>query len=112
MENGESTSQGAARETWEEARAQVENLALYYLFDVPAINQVYLFYKCDLVDGRFGAGPESLESALFEEDEIPWSELAFPVVSETLKTFFNDRAAGTGYPMRVDTVVRPPKRAD
>lgn len=112
MENGESTSQGAARETWEEARAQVENLELYYLFDVPAINQVYLFYKCDLVDGKFGVGPESLESALFEESDIPWSELAFPVVSETLKTYFSDRAAGEGFPMRVDTVVRPPKRAE
>ena len=34
MEDGESTEQAAARETWEEARARVENLALYGVFSI------------------------------------------------------------------------------
>jgi ADP-ribose pyrophosphatase YjhB (NUDIX family) len=111
MENNETTSQGAERETWEEARARVSDLSLYYLFDVPGISQVYLFYLCSLVDGRFGVGPESLETALFSEAEIPWDELAFPVVAETLRSYFDDTRAGGGYPMRVDTVVRKPRSA-
>lgn len=109
MENNETTSQGAERETWEEARARVSNLSLYYLFDVPGISQVYLFYLCSLIDGHYGVGPESLEAALFSESEIPWDELAFPVVAETLRSYFEDTKAGKGYPMRVDTVVRKPR---
>ena len=60
MENGETTLEGAARETWEEARAEVGDMQLYRVFDVPYINQVYMFYRCDLQRGEYGAGPESL----------------------------------------------------
>jgi ADP-ribose pyrophosphatase YjhB (NUDIX family) len=110
MENGESTPEGAARETWEEARARVSNLELYRVFDVPAISQVYMFYRCDLVDGEFGVGPESLESALYGRDEIPWDEIAFPVVHETLKQYFDDVDAAH-FPVRVSTVERRPRRS-
>lgn len=51
MENGETTPQGAARETWEEARGKVNNLELYRIFDVPYISQVYMFYRCELKRG-------------------------------------------------------------
>ena len=44
MENGESSSDGAKRETWEEAGVKYEDSTLYRLFDIPYINQVYLFY--------------------------------------------------------------------
>ena len=44
-----------------------------------------------MLDGKFGAGSESLESRLYSEDEIPWDELAFPVVIEMLREFFEDR---------------------
>ena len=62
MENGETTPEGAARETWEEAKARVSNLQLYRLFDVPYISQVYMFYRCSVDNGEFGVGPESLET--------------------------------------------------
>jgi hypothetical protein len=42
----------------------------------------------------FSAGEESIEVALFHEHEIPWGELAFPTVKQTLEWFFADRAAG------------------
>jgi len=99
MENGESTLQGAVRETWEEARAKVANESFYRMFDLPHINQVYMFYRGDLVNGDYGVGPESLESALFAEAEIPWHDIAFPVVVETLREFFEDRKAGN-FPVR------------
>lgn len=103
MENGETTPQGAARETWEEARAKVSKLELYRIFDVPYISQVYMFYRCDLDDGEFGVGPESLETGLYAEDEIPWSEIAFPVVREALTEYFEDARQGH-YPVRVSAI--------
>lgn len=105
MENGETTVQGAARETWEEARAKVSGQELYRLFDIPNINQVYMFYRCALVDGEYGVGPESSEVGLFSEDEIPWDDIAFPVMYHTLKEFFSDRREGH-YPVRVSSIQR------
>jgi ADP-ribose pyrophosphatase YjhB (NUDIX family) len=109
MENGETTPEGAARETWEEARGRVSKLELYRVFDVPAISQVYMFYRCELDDGEFGVGPESLESGLYSQDTIPWDQIAFPVVYETLKEYFVDAAQGQ-FPVRVSTVERRPRR--
>jgi ADP-ribose pyrophosphatase YjhB (NUDIX family) len=105
MENGETTEQGAARETWEEARARVRNLSLYRVYDVPHISQVYLFYLCELVDGAYGVGPESTETALFTENEIPWNEIAFPVVERTLRDYLRDRRQGI-YPVDVQVIER------
>jgi ADP-ribose pyrophosphatase YjhB (NUDIX family) len=103
MENGETTPEGAARETWEEARARVSQLELYRIFDVPYISQVYMFYRCELDNGEFGVGPESLESALYAEDEVPWDEVAFPPVKETLRDYFQDVRVGQ-YPVRVSAI--------
>ena len=103
MENGETTLQGAARETWEEARARVSNLDLYRVFDVPHISQVYMFYRCDLDDGDYGVGPESLESGLYDEAEIPWDNIAFPVVRETLQAYFRDLPGGE-FPVQVSAI--------
>lgn len=103
MENSETTLQGAQRETWEEARARVDNARLYRLFDLPHISQVYMFYLADLLDGEFGTGPESLEVELFEEGAIPWEEIAFPVVSRALREYFADRQTGV-FPVRISDI--------
>ena len=108
MENGETSADGAARETWEEAAAKAVGLVLYRIFDVPHISQVYLFYRCGIENDEFGVGPESLESALFSEEEIPWDELAFPTVRELLKEFLKVRQIGE-YPVR-NTVIDYPRR--
>ncbi|MBU3607227.1 NUDIX hydrolase [Polynucleobacter nymphae] len=94
MELGETTSYGAARETFEEAGAHVEMGPLYSLLNVPHAQQVHLFYLAKMNTPEFCAGEESLEVALFHEHEIPWAELAFPTVKQTLEWFFADRAAG------------------
>jgi ADP-ribose pyrophosphatase YjhB (NUDIX family) len=94
MELGESTSVGAARETFEEAGARVEIGPLYSLLNVPHAEQVHLFYLATMPNADYCAGEESLEVALFHEHEIPWDELAFPTVKQTLEWFFADRAAG------------------
>ena len=94
MELGESTSAGAARETLEEAGASVEVGPLYSLLNVPHAEQVHLFYLAKMATPDFSAGEESLEVALFQEHEIPWDELAFPTVKQTLEWYFADRTAG------------------
>jgi len=94
MENGESTQEGAVRETLEEANARVRIQGLYTLFNLPHIDQVYLLFRGQLLDLDFSPGPESSEVALFAEGEIPWEALAFPVVKETLEFYFDDRRKG------------------
>lgn len=105
LENGETTVAGASRETWEEARARVCEQQLYRVFDVPNINQVYMFYRALIVDGSYGVGPESMEVELFSEDDIPWDEIAFPVVYHTLKEFLHDRQRRS-WPVRVSSIQR------
>ncbi|APD13437.1 ADP-ribose pyrophosphatase [Pandoraea pulmonicola] len=94
MEIGETTAQAAARETLEEAGAVVEVGALFSLLNVPHVNQVHIFYLAQMREPQFAAGEESLEVALFSEDEIPWDEIAFATVAKTLRFFFEDRRAG------------------
>ena len=103
MENGETVEQAAMRETLEEACARVHNLSLYTLIDVPHINQVHIFYRADLLDPDFATGPESLEVQLFDETDIPWSELAFRTVGRTLEYFFADRRLQS-FPVRSEAV--------
>lgn len=95
MENDETTEQAAARETLEEAEARVDISDLLALVNIPYINQVHLFYRGRLRDPHFGAGEESLEVALFHQDDIPWDELAFRSVTFALRAFFHDRTIGS-----------------
>ncbi|MEE8057950.1 MAG: NUDIX hydrolase [Pseudomonadales bacterium] len=103
MENGETMQEGAVRETWEEAGAKVKDETLYRLFDLPYINQVYIFYRAKLADGGFAPGSESLEVKLFSEQDIPWDDIAFPVVTNALKELFEDRKKGE-FPVRVSEI--------
>jgi ADP-ribose pyrophosphatase YjhB (NUDIX family) len=108
METGETTEQGALRETLEEAGARVELQQLFSMIDVPHVEQVHLFYLGALQDLNFAAGEESLEVKLFRENEIPWDEIAFRTVGKTLKWFFADRERG-GFTLHTDVVHYPPK---
>lgn len=94
MELGETTAQAAMRETLEEAKARIELGDAFTLLSVPHVDQVHLFYRARLLDTDFGAGEESLEVALFREDEIPWKEIAFRTISTTLRHFYADRREG------------------
>jgi ADP-ribose pyrophosphatase YjhB (NUDIX family) len=87
MENGETVTEGAARETMEEANASSDNLKLFGVFSLPHISQVYMMFKGELADGKHAPGAESLETALFSTDHIPWEQLAFPVIDYCLKLY-------------------------
>jgi len=92
MENEETTSQAAQRETEEEAGANVKLGPLFTLLNVAHVHQVHLFYLAELLDLDFAPGIESLDVRLFAEHEIPWDDLAFPTIHTTLELFFADRA--------------------
>jgi ADP-ribose pyrophosphatase YjhB (NUDIX family) len=94
LELGESTAEGAWRETDEEAGARIELQELFTVLNVVRAGQVHLFYRARLLDAVFAPGPETIEAQLFREDEIPWDEIAFRTVRETLRHFFADRRRG------------------
>lgn len=110
MENGETTGEGAARETLEEAGARIELGALYTMIDVPHVEQVHVFYRARLLNLDFEPGPESLEARLFTEAEIPWDEIAFRTVGQTLRWFFEDRRAGR-FELHTGAIRHSPKPA-
>jgi ADP-ribose pyrophosphatase YjhB (NUDIX family) len=96
MELGETAEAGALRETDEEAGARVVLEGLFTVLNVVRVGQLHLFYRARLLDTEFAPGAESLEVQLFEERDIPWDELAFRTVRETLRHYFSDRERG-GY---------------
>ncbi|MDR7377387.1 ADP-ribose pyrophosphatase YjhB (NUDIX family) [Rhodoferax ferrireducens] len=94
MELGESTAEGAARETVEEAGAQFEMEELFTVMSVLHVGQVHLYYRARLLSEVFDPGFETIEARLFTEAEIPWDEIAFRTVSQTLQHYFADRRTG------------------
>ena len=94
MELGETTAEGAVRETDEEAGAQIELEDLFTVLSVPRVGQVHLFFRARLLSDQFAPGHETIEAKLFSEDEIPWEEIAFRTVKETLARYFEDRRKG------------------
>ena len=49
-------------------------------------------------------GPESLATRLYRAEEIPWDEIAFPVVRETLRDYFADRRRDD-FPVSVEEIL-------
>ena len=87
LENGETIEQGAIRETLEEAELKVKDLKLFTVISVPHIDQVYTFFTAKIINHDFGPTAESSEVKLFNYEDIPWKELAFPTVIRTIKLF-------------------------
>lgn len=104
LENGESIEQGAARETLEEACAEVVDQHLYQIYNIPRISQVYTLFRAQLRGPEdFGVGQESLEVKLVEEKDIPWDDIAFKVIHQTLLRFLSERRAGK-FTFMVDSI--------
>ena len=109
MENDETLDIGAARETLEEAGARVDMGQLYAVYSIPHVNQVYLLFLAQLKDLDYKSGAESLDTRLFTQDEIPWDQIAFATVRNTLTHYFADRASGH-FKTHVGVIERPPGR--
>ncbi len=104
MELNETVAQGAARETIEEAGAQFEMQDLFTLMNVTRAGQVHFFYRAQLTSDHFNPGHETLEAKLFTEHEIPWDEIAFRTVKETLLHYFSDAKQGKFQLHHVDII--------
>jgi ADP-ribose pyrophosphatase YjhB (NUDIX family) len=87
MELNETTAEGACREAWEEARARLDIKSMLAVYNIPRISQVQVIYRAELVSPDVSAGPESEEVGLFDWDDIPWDEIAFPSVTWALNHF-------------------------
>lgn len=106
MENGETTTQTALRETLEEANANVRILDLYMVINLPHVDQVYMMYRSELEhEAAYSAGAESLEVDLYHEHQVPWDELAFPVMKETLRFYYQDKKQGN-FKIRTGEIIR------
>jgi ADP-ribose pyrophosphatase YjhB (NUDIX family) len=112
MELGETLAQGAARETDEEAGAHFEMLDLYTITNVLSVGQVHFYFRAQLTSTHFSPGHETQEARLFSEHEIPWDELAFRTVRETLHHYFKDRSSGQFPLHQIDLHPEPHKHSD
>jgi ADP-ribose pyrophosphatase YjhB (NUDIX family) len=108
MENGESTSDAAIRETLEEANARIAIVDLFSMYSLPYINQVHLIFRAELLDENFGPGTESLEVKLFRENEIPWDGIAFRPVKYSLQHYFADRQKNS-FSVHIGEILPPNK---
>lgn len=90
MELGESLSQGAVRESQEEAGISGEIVCLFSVVDVVRVNQVHFYYVFDMETADVEPGFETMETRFCTRETVPWEQLAFPSVSETLKLYFDD----------------------
>ncbi len=103
LENGETVMEGARRETLEETGAAVEALSPYLMFDIVYVNQIYLMFRSHLVAPHFHVTRESADVRLFSEAEIPWKEIAFPAIEQTLIHYFSDRSEGD-FPFQINQI--------
>jgi ADP-ribose pyrophosphatase YjhB (NUDIX family) len=110
LENGESVAACAARETHEEACARVIGLTPYVMYNICHINQIYLMFRGQLADTDVAPGKESLDVALLAKAEIPWSEIAFRVIAETLRAYYRDRV-GSRFPFFIGDIAPAPLKA-
>ncbi len=98
MELGETCREGAAREAIEEANADIEVGDMLAVYTITHISQVQMFFRSILKEPKFSAGIESLEVALFDWDDIPWDNLAFPTAKWALKTWKENQSREVAEP--------------
>ncbi len=100
LENGESVQDGALRETREETMAEAQIIDPYRLFNIVFVDQIYFMFRANLTSDKFGPTNESIDVRLFNEKDIPWDDIAFEVIKQTLEHYFKDRKKGQ-FPFKI-----------
>ena len=94
MESGENIEAAAVRETWEETGIEVEVDGLYSLFSVLERDHVYALFRARARTAKISRGKESLAVAFLAPADIPWDELAYPIVGHILERYLKERSTG------------------
>ncbi len=102
MEQDETLEEAAARETLEEAETAVDITRLFAVMSIPHVSQVYIVFRGIMRNADYGAGLESLDVALFQRKNIPWSQLAFHVIHDILQQYCHER--DPHHPVHVGTI--------
>jgi hypothetical protein len=76
------------------------------IYSIARLGQVQVIFRAGLAEPGFAAGPESLEVQLFDWDEIPWEEIAFPTVRWALDRWREMNGRPLGVP-----AMNPPEDA-
>ncbi len=105
LEDKESVQDGAMRETKEETRANVDLIGPYRMFNITFVSQIYFMFRAKLRSKDFGPTTESIDVRLFDEKDIPWEDIAFRVIKQTLEHYFEDRKNSETYPFRIFDIV-------
>lgn len=107
LENGETVQAGAVRESLEETGSRVKIIAPYRMFNIVFVQQIYFMFRAELMDENFGPTTESLEVRLFDLSRIPWNDIAFEVIRQTLKDYIRDTESRT-FDFRIRDLAPPP----
>ena len=91
----ETTREGAARETREEAGIDFRIADEPYVYlDLAHASQSHVIFLAVMESPEANPGPESFEARLFSEDEISWDKIAFNSVDKILRLYFADAKTG------------------
>ena len=101
LEMEESIEEGAMREAFEEAEANITLDGILAVYSISRIGQVQVIFRARFADDHdpaFAAGPESAEVALFDWQDIPWDQIAFPSVRWSLDAWRANAHGALGAP--------------
>jgi ADP-ribose pyrophosphatase YjhB (NUDIX family) len=98
LELGETTAEGACRETMEEAGADIALDGILAIYNISRIGQVQIIYRGTMATPGISAGVESLEVRFFGWEDIPWDRIAFPTVHWALQAWRDTGSAPLGAP--------------
>ncbi len=96
VEMGETLEAAATREAAEEAGLEVDaaDLIPCAITSLPHLSEIYITFRVAVAKPELTAGAESLDVALFDENDVPWDELAFPGTQNFLRIFFRELRSG------------------
>lgn len=89
VDRGESVSEAAVRETFEEANLRVSLTGILDVYSFAGYDVVVVVYAADVVAGSLAAQDESLEARAFAPEAVPWEELAFESTRFALRDYLH-----------------------